>query len=79
LYGVPNQDSGLDGMRKLREEHAERWEIIQNQEKDIKKKETKLQGKSQAITELRQTIKTERDRFETALKGILIVRTHHMF
>jgi hypothetical protein len=38
LYGVPNQDSGLDGMRKLREEHAERWEIIQNQEKDIKKK-----------------------------------------
>lgn len=56
-------------MKRLREEHAKRWEIIQNLEKDLQKKESKLQSKSQVVKDLKQTMEMERDKFEAALRG----------
>ncbi|XP_071144826.1 kinesin-like protein KIF20B isoform X2 [Mytilus edulis] len=68
LYGVPQDSFVQEDMKRLREEHAKRWEIIQNLEKDLQKKESKLQSKSQVVKDLKQTMEMERDKFEAALR-----------
>ncbi|XP_052081873.1 kinesin-like protein KIF20B isoform X2 [Mytilus californianus] len=68
LYGVPQDSCVQEDMKRLREEHAKRWEIIQNLEKDLQKKESKLQSKSQVVKDLKQTMEMERDKFEAALR-----------
>jgi len=53
----------------LEEEVKKHWSQLQDLQNELIKKDQKLQTKTQTLKELKTTLQTERDDFETALRG----------